>query len=49
LTPSKAAFLQTTIFEASTGTAGAEIIPSQLLFQKLVTMDDPDSSFNLSL
>ena len=47
MTPSKAAFLETALLKAFARTAGAEIISSQLFFQQLVAVDDPQSTLDL--
>jgi hypothetical protein len=47
LTPSKAAFLETALLEPLAGTAGAEIVAPELLFQQLVAVNDPHSTLDL--
>ena len=47
MTPSKAAFLKTTLLKAFVGTAGAKIIPPKLFFQHLIAVDNPHSTLYL--
>ena len=47
MTPSKAAFPETTLLVAFAGTAGAQIIAPKLFLQHLVAVDDSHSTLHL--
>ena len=49
MTPSKAALLETTLFEASARAAGAQVVSTELFFQQLIAVHDSHPALHLSL
>ncbi|MFT4556759.1 MAG: hypothetical protein ACI93T_000373 [Porticoccaceae bacterium] len=47
MTPSKAAFLQTTLLETLAGSAGTQVVAAELFFQHLVAMDGSLSTLHV--